>query len=217
MNPSHLLFEGAELLAAGELLVVALAFKRQLMRRQREDLRAENNPGTLLVFETRSGRQMDIDIRGDEAALIERYGAGEAAADASTMEVVCESPPKRQRGRPKLGVVGREVTLLPRHWAWLDEQPGGASNTLRRLIERERTSNQHQDLVRRSQNRTHGFLSAIAGDLPGFEEAIRALYAGDRQRFTAAGQAWPSDIGYYACRFAEQAFLREADTGDAVL
>ncbi|MFY0534142.1 DUF2239 family protein [Nannocystis pusilla] len=41
--------------------------------------------------------------------------------------LAAEEPPARTGpGRPKLGVVSREVSLLPRHWEWLERQPSGS-------------------------------------------------------------------------------------------
>src|ERR1700739_3037247 len=66
-------------------------------------------PGAL-IFDEQTGRVVDIDPR--------------YPPDAETA----------RPGRPKLGVVAREVTLLPRHWDWLATQPGGGSVALRKLV-----------------------------------------------------------------------------------
>jgi len=97
-------------------------------------------------------------------------------------------------GRPKLGVVAREVTLLPRHWDWLNRQPGGASVALRRLVQEASRVNADRDAVRASREATYRFMTAIAGALPGFEEATRALFAGERNRFEGLIDAWPVDL-----------------------
>ncbi|RKP59042.1 DUF2239 family protein [Pararobbsia silviterrae] len=109
----------------------------------------------------------------------------------------------RGRGRPKLGVVAREVTLLPRHWAWLAAQPGGASVALRKLVEEARRAREADDARRAAKDRAYHFMSAIAGDLPGFEEAIRALYADDRARMDALIVDWPDDIRDHARALAD--------------
>ncbi len=147
----------------------------------------------ILVFDSGTGRQLDLDLSGTVEDVRIRYRAS-------------TQPPaeKRRRGRPKLGVVGREVTLLPRHWAWLDAQPGGPSPTLRRLVDRARRSD--DDPVKNAQHRAHGFMTAIAGNLPGFEEAIRALYAPSRERFVAETKTWPDDVRETALVFAADAF-----------
>ena len=125
--------------------------------------------------------------------------AVEADADATTGEAPATP---RGRGRPRLGVVAREVTLLPRHWAWLAEQPGGASVVLRRLVEAASRAGADEDRQRRHSERTYHFLQAIAGDLPGFEEAIRVLFAHDRAGLEAALHSWPRDVRDHALRLA---------------
>lgn len=122
----------------------------------------------LLVFDDEDGRQIDFDLR-------------------ETPEP--EAP--RGRGRPALGVVAREVTLLPRHWDWLNEQPGGASAALRKLVDAARKA-EGDGAARR--NAAYRFLTVMAGDRPGYEEAIRALYADDRARFEALAAPWPRAI-----------------------
>lgn len=188
--PTHLLFAGHQLLEAGDLLTVAMACK------------AHGSPADVLVFEMASGRQIDLDVRGSEAAIARRYGK-----DDSTVEPGAPTP--RGRGRPKLGVVGREVTLLPRHWDWLDEQRGGASAALRRLVDSARRDLSGADLIRNSQDRTNRFLSAIAGNLPGFEEATRALFNSDESGFKAQTRSWPKDVRRYALEFATHALRSE--------
>ena len=121
--------------------------------------------GDYLVFDDTTGRQLDLDLRGVEPL-----------------------PPDNQteprgRGRPRLGVIAREVTLLPSHWDWLNVQPGGASVALRKLVDAARRTSGDRDRVRAAQESTYSFISAIAGNLPGFEEATRALFAYDRRRF----------------------------------
>lgn len=114
--------------------------------------------------------------------------------------------PQRGPGRPKLGVVSREVTLLPRHWDWLNSQPGGASVALRKLVEEARRVNNKRDKVRCSQEVTYRFISVIAGDLPGFEESTRALFAGAPERFNDLMVSWPVDIRDHARKLAKAAF-----------
>lgn len=128
--------------------------------------------GALLVFDDETGRQIDLDMRATE--------------------------PARPRGRPKLGVVASEVTLLPRHWEWLKAQRGGASVTLRRLVDEAAKKTPGLSDARKARDATYHFLSAIAGDKPGYEEAIRALYAGDRERFAALIADWPVGVRDHA-------------------
>ena len=108
-------------------------------------------------------------------------------------------------GRPKLGVVAREVTLLPRHWQWLSSQPEGASVVLRKLVEEARRANAGKDGVRRSQEAANRFMSVMAGDAPGFEEAARALFAGDAERFDQRVEGWPADLRDHARTLARVA------------
>jgi hypothetical protein len=140
---------------------------------------ADDPQATILVFDRATGEVTDLDLRGTEAEIAARYARSEPSA--------------AKRGRPKLGVVSREVTLLPRHWDWLSRQPGGASVTLRRLVEAARKPDTGAARTRTAA--AYRFMSAMAGDLPGFEEAARALFAGDRDRMAAELAQWPADIG----------------------
>ncbi len=110
-------------------------------------------------------------------------------------------------------MVGREVTLLPRHWEWLDRQRGGASASLRRLIDDARKLSAEADDIRTAQDRTNRFMSAIAGDLPGFEQATRALYAGNEHAFVAQVETWPKDVKTYTLVFADGAFAGQQGAG----
>lgn len=136
----------------------------------------------LLLFDDESGRQVDIDLRGPA------------------------SEPPRGRGRPKLGVQAREVTLLPRHWDWLATQPGGASVTLRRLVEEARKAAADRPSPRAAMDAAYHFLTVMAGDRTGYEDAIRALYAKDRARFEQASQDWPRSIRDHGAALAAPAF-----------
>jgi hypothetical protein len=118
--------------------------------------------------------------------------------------------PVRGPGRPKLGVVAREVTLLPRHWEWLGRQPGGASVALRKLVEDARRANGGKDRIREAREAAYRFMSAMAGNEPGFEEATRALFAGARGAFEANVAGWPHDVKAHARRLAEPSFAVEA-------
>ena len=100
----------------------------------------------------------------------------------------------------------REVTLLPRHWDWLGTQPGGASVALRKLVEQARKSNQSTDRLRHAQEAAYRFMSAMAGNEAGFEEAARALFAGNRELFSTHVDSWPSDVGSHAKKLAAPAF-----------
>ena len=91
-------------------------------------------------------------------------------------------------------MVAREVTLLPRQWEWLGRQPGGASVALRRLIDEARRVNAGRDAARAAREATYGVMTALAGNLPGFEEAMRALFALERDRFEHHISTWPDDL-----------------------
>jgi hypothetical protein len=143
---------------------------------------------SILSFDDETGRQIDLDLRGVDAA-------GET------------TPAGRGKGRPKLGVISREVTLLPRHWEWLRAQPGGASAALRKLVDQARHFDRGADDAQRAQNAAYAFLSAIAGNLPGFEELSRALFARDEERFGELMAEWPGDIRRYAGVLAAAAFV----------
>jgi hypothetical protein len=114
--------------------------------------------------------------------------------------------PPRGRGRPKLGVVPREVTLLPRHWEWLGAQPGGASVALRKLVDTARAAHVGLDRRRAAQKAAYQFMTAMAGNAGGYEDALRALYAADRGRFEQQTASWPADIRAYTLTLAADAF-----------
>jgi hypothetical protein len=122
-----------------------------------------------LIFDLETGRVVDIDPRFPPTA---------------------PEPPRP--GRPRLGVVAREVTLLPRHWDWLAAQPGGASVTLRKLVEEAGKNPAARQRARR--DAAYRLATALVGNAPGYEEAMRALYAGHGEEFAAHIEAWPADI-----------------------
>jgi uncharacterized protein len=180
-------FAGFKRLASGPPEQVALAVKAA----------HEANEGhPLLVFDDISGRLVDFDLRGTPQEILARL-ATEPAPDQQ---------PARGPGRPRLGVVAREVTLLPRHWDWLNAQPGGASVALRKLVETARVAHADADRRRLAQQSANRFMSAVAGNEPGYEEAARALYSGDRTRFEESTVAWPADVRDHAMRLATGAF-----------
>lgn len=189
---THTAFDGQRLLARGALADVALSVK------QAQAARAD---AAILVFDDQSGKQVDLDLRGGEADIRKRYQAPAATAAPADDADTAEATP-RGRGRPKLGVVPREVTLLPRHWDWLAAQPGGASVALRKLVEQARRDNEARDLQRQRQEAAYHFMSSMGGNLPGFEEATRALYADDRAGFARQVAEWPRDVRDYAMALA---------------
>jgi hypothetical protein len=178
-------FEGRSRLASGPLTEVALAVKRAEQRASAEKV---------AIFSDATGHPIDLDLRGSDDEILARLPPGPAGEPAPGEP--------RGRGRPKLGVVAREVTLLPRHWEWLNAQPGGASVALRKLVEAARRANGDKDRGRAARDAAYHFMSAMAGNLPHFEEASRALFADDRGRFTALITAWPEDIRDHIARLA---------------
>ncbi|MFZ2871192.1 DUF2239 family protein [Zavarzinia sp.] len=174
-------FDGARLLARGAPPDIAVKLR---------DAVEAGAKGPLLVFDDVTGKVVDIDLRGDADEVRARYSVA--------IEAGGPGEPERSRGRPRLGVIAREVTLLPRHWEWLATQSGGASAVLRRLIDEARRKEGDEGRMRSAREAAWRFMMAIAGDLPGFEEASRALFAGDQSRFRAEAAAWPPDIRAHA-------------------
>ena len=189
-------FAGDRLLASGPLAEVAIAVKMAFGQ-------ADHVP--ILIFDDATGRAIDLDLRGSHRDIIARLPQPRAAEPET-------APEARGRGRPKLGVVSREVTLLPRHWDWLNARPGGASVTLRKLVEEARRANADTDRLRAARDAAYHVMSAMAGDRPGFEEASRALFAGDAARFAELIGAWPADIRDHLRRQAAVAFGSHAAT-----
>ena len=177
-------FAGSERIASGNPSEVALRSKVVV---------DAGDTRVLLIFDDATAEVVEMDFRGTAQDVLQRLSG--------------EAPERRPPGRPKLGVVGREVTLLPRHWEWLNAQPGGASVALRKLVEQARRVNDTKDRVRRSQDAAFRFMSAIAGNEPGFEEATRSLFAGDRERFEAHTCPWPADVRDYVRTLAADAFV----------
>jgi uncharacterized protein len=180
MTETFTAFEGQQRLASGHLAEVALAVKRA-ERRAAEPI---------AVFSDATGHAIDLDLRGSNDEVLARF------ADTAGATPLLDTAPiePRGRGRPRLGVVAREVTLLPRHWEWLNAQPGGASVALRKLVDDARRSSGDRDRQRAARDAAYHFMSAMAGNLPHFEEASRALFADDRRRFVSQIAAWPADI-----------------------
>lgn len=185
-------FVGTRIIASGPLEEVALAVKERL--RQDPTL-------TPLVFDDATARPIDLDLRGNDEAVVQRL---------DDHPVHGAKPPARAPGRPKLGVVAREVTLLPRHWDWLNSQPGGASVALRRLVDEARHANPVADRMRRAREATYRFMTAVAGNEPGYEEATRALFTGNAARYHALIAGWPLDVRFYASALSLDAFEAEA-------
>jgi hypothetical protein len=156
----------------------------------------------LLIFDAATSRPIEIDLRGTPADVQKRL----ASRATRRTDQTAEASAPRGPGRPKLGVVAREITLLPRHWEWLSQQPGGASVAIRKLVEEARRASSGKDRAREAQESLHRFMTAMAGDYPKYEDVLRALYAGDRARFDASIARWPADVRDHIRRLSEDAF-----------
>ena len=188
-------FRGHQQLAAGPLPDVARVVWRAIKE-------AEPVHEAVLVFDDATGGVIDLEMRGDERRMLAHLEATWRTVEAARDPEVNIAVAPRPRGRPKLGVVAREITLLPRHWEWLATQPGGASVALRKLVEAARRTHSDDDRAKAARDVAYRFMNAIAGDLPQFEEVIRALYRGDEARVRELMAEWPDDIRDYAVRLA---------------
>jgi hypothetical protein len=186
-EPTFTAFAGQRRVATGYIRSVLAAIKRE-----------PESGEQVLIFSDQSGAQHEFDLQGSEAEVLARVDADPAFASNQT-------PARAGPGRPRLGVVSREVSLLPRHWEWLERQPGGASASLRRLVENAKKSGLHSDRARDARYAAGKFMWGIAGDLPGFEEASRALYAKDQERLEELIAAWPEDIRAHVLQLTREA------------
>ncbi len=180
-------FAGRTCIASGALPVVA---------REVKGLLDEGCDPGVMIFDSATSEPVEVDFRGSPDEVVARLQPAQTGATGQ----VGERP--AAPGRPKLGVVAREVTLLPRHWEWLSEQPGGASVTLRKLVEEARRSTAGEVAMRRAREACYRFMTTMAGDEPNYEEALRALFAGEAQRFAALTEQWPPDVRDHARRLA---------------
>jgi hypothetical protein len=189
-TPTLSAFAGDRLVGSGPLPTVLAAARAWLDREER---------APLLIFDDQTGRAVDFDLRGRLDEVLARALPPAGAP---------------RPGRPRLGVVGREVSLLPRHWEWLEQQPNGISAALRRLVDEARKHEPGRQRARALRDATSRIMTAIAGDRPGFEEATRALFAGDRRGFERQVSAWPADLRRYLLRrLREAARLEQGDAG----
>lgn len=183
-------FGGTKKIASGDVMDVALKVKKFLTN----DAKVQ-----ILIFDNVTSDQIEIDFRGTAENVARRLESLLVSVDDK------DEYRKSGPGRPKLGVSAKEVTLLPDHWEWLARQAGGASATLRRLVEEAKKKNHGKDLIRQAQESTHKFMTAMAGDLPHYEEALRALYAGDAKMFAKKVADWPRDVKAHALGLAKRA------------
>jgi hypothetical protein len=179
IEPTYTVFAGHKRIAEGDLRTILLKTK-EWMDRGKDD--------PVLVFEDRTGKQIELDFQGTAQEVLQRA----MPADA-----------KRGPGRPKLGVVSREISLLPRHWEWLEQQPQGISAAIRRLVDEARKHEPGKQRARLARDATGRFMWSMAGDMPHFEEASRALYAKDKLRFEELVREWPKDVREQLHRMAE--------------
>lgn len=196
-QPSHCIaFEGQRCIGSGALDFVA---------RKAKQVFNQDEFAPIFIFDDVTSKRIEIDFRGTTEDVVERLERTEASAVATP-----EIPEKRGPGRPRLGVIPREVTLLPRHWDWLNQQPGGASVALRKLVEAAKRSCRAADRARQSQEAVHRFMYPMAGDFPDFEEAARAFYAGNHQRFDELVAPWPADVRDHLRKLVAVAIQAEA-------
>ena len=199
-DTAYVAFEADRRIGAGSRRDVARAARQALDRRP---------DGSILIFDGQTSALVDFDLRGSVDDVLKRIPPDEATATLQDPEDAAATAP-RGPGRPRLGVVAREITLLPRHWDWLAQQKGGASVAIRKLVDGARRANEDGDRVRLAQEAAYRFMSAISGNRPHFEEAIRALFAGDSGRFEKLIAEWPADIRDHTAKLADRAFRRDA-------
>jgi hypothetical protein len=185
-NNTYTAFAGDTLIVSGDLRTMILGTKECLDK-------GETRP--ILIFEDQTGRQVDFDFRGTPNEVLARLASHPLFVPREPQEGARSGP-----GRPRLGVVCREVSLLPRHWEWLGQQPGGASAALRRLVDERRKRGNGESSARIAKEAAGKFMWTMAGNFPGFEEASRALYAGDYKRLEELIRDWPQDIRRHLMR-----------------
>jgi hypothetical protein len=191
-SPSCTAFDHTRYIATGPYAAVAIAVR---------DHQRTAADASVLIFDDASGRQIDFDLRGTDQEIGERI-AGQFGAGPT--------PGPRAVGRPKLGVISREVTLLPQQWEWLAAQSGGASSTLRLLVETARRATPTpKEQQRQRQERAYSFMSAMAGNLPNFEDASRALFANNTEALHRLIAGWPEDIVKHINRLGGDAAVQE--------
>lgn len=192
-NTLAIAFDGPTKLGFGPLCEVVVAAKAATDR---------GTPHPVLIFDDLTSHPLEVDLRGSVAEVVARL---EPAPVLSSEASSAEPEAQRGPGRPKLGVVPREITLLPRHWEWLAKQPGGASVAIRKLVEEAKKQNEAKDRARAAQEAAYRFMSTMAGNQPDFEEATRAFFANNAGRFEELTQAWPPDVRAHAVVLASRA------------
>jgi hypothetical protein len=196
-NQEYVAFAGTRQLGLGTLRDVALRAR---------GFWHQDPTSQILIFDDHTSQPIELDLHRKTEELYRRIEEIEAAAPI-LQEDAAPGATSRGPGRPKLGVVAREVTLLPRHWDWLAGQPGGASVALRKLVEGARRTSKDSDRLRAAREAAYRFISTMAGNEEGFEEATRALFAGDREGFRKSARPWPVDVARHATRLAARTWM----------
>jgi uncharacterized protein len=188
ISATYTAFEGSKKLFSGSLAEIVLKIKKRI---------GKADHSSVVIFSDSTGKTIDFNFQGSERDVERR------------LEIFVDEKRTKESvgpGRPKLGVVSREVSLLPRHWEWLASQSGGASATLRNLIEEAKKKSAAGSQVKQAQERTYKIMHAVAGDFRGFEEALRALYKKDQKMFLEIIVTWPKDISDYIKDLSEAVF-----------
>ncbi len=188
-NNTYTAFSGTKLLLSGDIKSIVLESKKHL---------DSGDNAALLIFDDRTGKQVDFDLRGTPEDVLRKLPAHPLFTPKEEA-----TTPRTGPGRPKLGIVCREISLLPRHWEWLEQQPQGASGTLRKLVEEAKRRDPDKEHARKARDAAGNFMWAMSGNLPGFEEASRALYAGDVNKLEELTKEWPKDVRDYAMRLLQ--------------
>lgn len=189
INKEYVAFDDAKLIGQGDVFEVSKKVKKHLLKEPKSQI---------MIFDSEDSSQIEIDFRGSEEKVLERL---QELFDTTATET--QTGP----GRPKLGVISKEISLLPEHWDWLAIQPSSASATLRKLIDEAKKKNKAEDKVRVSQNATYKFMNVMAGNLPLYEDALRALYAKNELLFTTIIAPWPKAIKSHITNLSKNAFL----------
>jgi uncharacterized protein len=206
LDSGYVAFRGKQIIARGEIEAVAKAVKQT----------ADTGPqDRLVVYDDKTSQVIELDLRGTVDDVVSRLPdhpiLREARATSTRVPEPTDVKPAGP-GRPKLGVVSREVSLLPRHWDWLAKQSGGASAAIRRLVEEARKAHHERDRRAEAQQAAHRFLWDMAGNEPNFEEVSRALYAADFDKVRALSAQWPADVRDHALRLIQR-LVPEAPRG----
>lgn len=179
-QPTYTAFSGYTLIAQAQLADIALKLKQ-----------LGETAETILIFNDQTGRQIDLDLTGSEQQIQQRYS---------------EPEPEKKVGRPKLGVISREITLQKKHWDWLDQQSASASAVIRKLIDKELNDPTSESNIMLAKQATDRVMSAMLGNMPNYEEATRALYQGDREVFLKMIQDYPKDLKEYLIQKTQNIF-----------